>query len=206
MVSSAERPGGDTPMLDGARRRVQAEAAAVADVAGALDATFVAAVELLHARSGKVLTTGVGTSGFIARRMAHLLSTTGTASLFVHPADALHGGLGAVCAGDVLVAASKGGGSAELNQFAELACARGAALLCITAVEHSPLADLADVTVVIEQTPDADPGAILAMGSGLAVAAWGDALATALMERSGYSWDEVLAAHPSGAVGQKAQR
>lgn len=191
-----------THLIEASRRRVQAEADAVAEVARGLDASFIAAVDLVHGSAGKVLATGVGTSGPVARRMAHLLSTTGTPALFLHPGDALHGSLGAVAPGDVVVALSKGGKSAELNEFAQLACARGARLLCITAVASSPLADLADVTVVIAQTADSDPGGIVAMGSSLAVAAWGDALAMALMELSGYSWDEVLRAHPSGAVGQ----
>jgi arabinose-5-phosphate isomerase len=104
-----------------------------------------------------------------------------------------------------VLAISKGGGSAELNEFMRLAKARGAALLVLTAKAESPLARAADVAVVFPQSPDSDPGGIIAMGSNLAVAAWGDALAIVLMQISGYSWDQIIDAHPSGAVGQREQ-
>ena len=190
-------------LLAAARARVEDEAEVLSAVARSLDASFLAAVDLVRSAAGKVLVVGVGTSGPIARRMAHLLATSGTASLFLHPADALHGGLGAVRADDVVIAISKGGQSTELNSFARLAKDRGASLLSLTAVADSPLTRLADVTVVLPQTAGADPGGVIAMGSSLAVAAWGDALAVVLMELSGYSWAQVLEAHPSGAVGQR---
>jgi D-arabinose 5-phosphate isomerase GutQ len=154
---------------------------------------------------GKVVAVGVGTSGPVARRMAHLLSTSGTPSLFLHPGDALHGGLGAITAADVVLAISKGGGSAELNEFIGLAKTRGAAVLVLTARAESPLARAADVAVIPRQTPESDPGGIIAMGSSLAAAAWGDALAIVLMQMSGYSWEQVIDADPSGAVGQREQ-
>jgi arabinose-5-phosphate isomerase len=159
-------------------------------------------VDLVRSASGKVLVVGVGTSGPVARRMAHVLATSGTPSLYMHPVDALHGSLGAVAEGDVVIAISKGGRSTELDDFATLAKARGAAVLCLTAETASPLARLSDLAVLIPQTQAADPGGVTAMGSSLAVAAWGDALAVVLMQLSGYSWTQVLEAHPSGAVGQ----
>lgn len=185
------------------RRRIADEADALQLIGRSLDASFVAAVTLIRSSPGKVLTVGVGTSGPVARRMAHLLSTSGTASLYLHPGDALHGGLGAVEAGDVILAISKGGGSAELNAFAQLAAHRGAKLLVVTAKETSPLSAMADVTVVLPQTQASDPGGVIAMGSSLAVAVWGDALAIVLMQISGYGWEQVVGAHPSGAVGQR---
>ena len=109
-------------------------------IGDSLDESFVAAVRLIRMAQGKVVTVGVGTSGPVARRMAHLLSTSGTPSLFLHPGDALHGGLGAITAADVVLAISKGGGSAELNEFIRLAKTRGAALLVLTARGRSPLA------------------------------------------------------------------
>jgi D-arabinose 5-phosphate isomerase GutQ len=194
----------DTEGLLGAgRSRIFDEAEAMRLVGDSLDESFVAAVRLIRMAQGKVVTVGVGTSGPVARRMAHLLSTSGTPSLFLHPGDALHGGLGAITAADVVLAISKGGGSAELNEFIRLAKARGAALLVLTARAESPLARASDVAVVLPQTPDSDPGGIIAMGSSLAAAAWGDALAIVLMQISGYSWDQVINAHPSGAVGQR---
>jgi D-arabinose 5-phosphate isomerase GutQ len=192
-------------LLGAGRSRIFDEAEALRLVGDSLDETFVAAVRLIRMAQGKVITVGVGTSGPVARRMAHLLSTSGTPSLFLHPGDALHGGLGAITAADVVLAISKGGGSAELNEFIRLAKTRGAALLVLTARAESPLARAADVAVVLPQTPDTDPGGIIAMGSSLVAAAWGDALAIVLMQISGYSWEQVIDAHPSGAVGQREQ-
>jgi D-arabinose 5-phosphate isomerase GutQ len=167
-------PADNEGLLAVGRSRIFEEAQALRLVGESLDESFVAAVRLIRSSEGKVVTVGVGTSGPVARRMAHLLSTTG-------------------------------GGSAELNEFMRLARTRGAALLVLTAKEESPLARAADVAVVLPQTPDSDPGGIIAMGSNLAVAAWGDALAIVLMQISGYSWEQVIDAHPSGAVGQREQ-
>jgi D-arabinose 5-phosphate isomerase GutQ len=198
-VGNADR---DAARLRTARALLEREAAAVATVAARLDEALLASARLVLGRTGKVVTVGVGTSGPIARRLAHLLSTTGTAALFLHPVDALHGGLGAVGEGDVVIAISKGGRSAELNEFAARAKARGARLLVLTAAPDSPLGTIADLAVVLPDVPEADPGGIAAMGSSLMAAAWGDALALVLMQETGYSWAEVLDSHPLGAVGQ----
>jgi len=192
-------------LLKAGRSRIFDEAEALRLIGESLDERFVAAVRLIRMARGKVVTVGVGTSGPVARRLAHLLSTSGTPSLFLHPGDALHGGLGAITATDVVLAISKGGGSAELNEFIRLAKTRGAAVLVLTARAESPLARAADVAVILPQTHDSDPGGIIAMGSSLAAAAWGDALAIVLMQISGYSWEQVIDAHPSGAVGQREQ-
>ncbi len=187
------------------RQRIAEEAAALRAMGDALDGSFVRAVQLIRESEGKVVTVGVGTSGPVARRLAHLLATTGTPAVYLHPGDALHGGLGAIEARDVVLAISKGGRSAELNDFARLATDRGASLLAITATADSPLSRLAEVAVVLPGTPEADPGGVVAMGSGMVVAAWGDALAIVLMQISGYGWDQVIGAHPSGAVGQRRE-
>jgi arabinose-5-phosphate isomerase len=116
--------------------------------------------------------------------------------------DALHGSLGAVTRTDVVIAISKLGGSAELNDFARRAQERGARILSLTSRADSVLGRLADVSVRIAPADEADPGGVIAMGSTLAVSAWGDALAVTLMRLSGYSWSQVLSSHPAGAVGQ----
>lgn len=192
-------------LIAAGRQRIAEEAAALRSVGESLDDSFVGAVRLIRESAGKVVTVGVGTSGPVARRLAHLLATTGTPAVYLHPGDALHGGLGAIEAHDVVLAISKGGRSAELNDFVRLATDRGASVLAVTAVAESPLSQLADVAVVLPGTPEADPGGVVAMGSGLVVAAWGDALAIVLMQISGYGWDQVIGAHPSGAVGQRRE-
>ena len=122
-----------THALDVARRQIRLEAEAVRAVADQLDDSFVAAAQLVLDCPGKVFTVGSGTSGMVARRMAHLLSVCGRASVFLHPMDALHGSSGALAAGDVVIAISKGGESAEINELCVLARSRGVSVIALTA-------------------------------------------------------------------------
>lgn len=192
--------------LELARSLVRAEAALLQEVEPLVDERMLSVARLINAHAGKVLPTGVGTSGEIARRMAHLLSVAGTPALFIHPTEGLHGRLGAVEGKDVVIAISKGGRSSELNEFARRAKARGAAVVALTSSPQSELGLLADIAVPVPATDTADPAGVIAMGSTLAVAAWGDALAMILKELRGYGWDQVLATHPGGAVGIRARR
>jgi arabinose-5-phosphate isomerase len=188
--------------LDTAREIVRREGRGVADVADQLDDTFVAAVDLVRRVTGKVFVTGSGTSGAVARRMAHLLSVCGTPSLFLPGMDALHGTMGAVVAGDLLITISRGGESDELNDLSRRVQQRDVPVIALTASPESSLGRLADLTVVIDAGPEVDPGGVIAMGSTLATAAWGDALAAVLMQIRGYGWEQVLFTHPAGAVGR----
>lgn len=188
-------------MLDAARDVIRKEGEAVSALADQLDDTFLKVVDLLAGTTGKVFVVGSGTSGAIARRMAHLLAVSGTPSVFMHPMDALHGTSGAFTGQDVLIGISRGGETTEINHLSELAQKRGMPVVALTADPASTFGKLADVTVVIETSEGADPGGVIAMGSTLVTAAWGDALANVLMRRSGYAWDKVLETHPAGAVG-----
>ncbi len=135
--------------------------------------------------------------------MAHLLSVSGTPSVFISGADALHGTMGAMAPGDILVAISRGGGSDEINDLVVRAKERGVdTVVAVTADASSRLARNADVVVELTMIPGIDPGEVIAMGSTLVTAAWGDALAVVLMRMRGYSWANVLHSHPSGAVGK----
>ena len=134
--------------------------------------------------------------------MAHLISCGGTPSMFIHPADSLHGGLGAVSGQDVLIAISKGGKSDEINEFVSRAKSRGLSVIVFTADENSALAKLADACLVIKTPPNSEPGNMLPMGSTLAVSAVGDALALVLMGLKDYSWENFIFTHPGGAVGK----
>jgi arabinose-5-phosphate isomerase len=193
-----------TEVIGAGREIIEREGAAVSAVAYQLDESFVAAVRLVSSVKGKVVTTGAGTSGIMAHRMAHILSVTGTPAFYLHPSDGLHGGLGAVTAEDVVIALSKGGDSTEVSEFVVRAKERGARVIALTADLGSTLAGAADVVIGIHTSEDADPGGMIAMGSVLATAAWGDALATALMRLSTYSWKAVQQTHPRGAVGHIA--
>ncbi|WP_249382293.1 SIS domain-containing protein [Actinotalea sp. K2] len=159
--------------------------------------------DLVIATTGKVITTGAGTSGTIARRLAHLLCVTGTPALYQNPGDGLHGSLGVAAEGDVVIAICKGGETAELSEFVSRTKERGALAVVLTAKPESSLAHLADEVVTIDSS-GADPSGIIAMGSTLATAAWGDALAMLVMSARSYSWEQVLHSHPGGAVGKNA--
>jgi D-arabinose 5-phosphate isomerase GutQ len=186
-----------------ARELILAESAAIAAIAEQIDTSFDQAVEVLLGLPGKVIVIGSGTSGAIARRLAHLLSVCGTPSFFLIAADGLHGTVGAVADGDLVIAISKGGESAELTGFVQLSKDRGAKSIALTAHIDSPLGKLVDLPIYVDSA-SADPGGVIAMGSTLATAAWGDALAMALMKRRGYSWKSVMHSHPGGAVGAHA--
>lgn len=192
----------DEKMLASARQTVLDEAAAVTAIAEQLDDSFLDVYRLLLECRGKVFIVGSGTSGTIARRMAHLLSFCGTPSAFLHPTDALHGTMGLLTRGDVVIAISRGGETAEINELLPLARRRGVRLVALTSAPNSTMARLADTVVSLEITEGADPGGVIAMGSTLATGVWGDALAVLLMRQRGYTWGQMLETHPSGAVGQ----
>lgn len=189
-------------MLDAARTTIRDEAAAVAAVADQLDESFLVVLEQLLACTGKVFIAGSGTSGTIARRMAHLLSVCGTPAAFLHPMDALHGTMGVLAEGDILVTLSKGGESTEINDLIELAHRRGVRVIAITSNADSTMAQCADTVVTLHNRDGADPGDVIAMGSTLVTAVWGDALAVLLMRQRGYTWHQMLETHPGGAVGK----
>lgn len=192
-------------VLDAARQTIVDEAAAVAAVADQLDDSFIDVLEQLLACTGKVFTTGSGTSGTIARRMAHLFSVCGTPAAFLHPMDALHGTMGVLAENDILITLSKGGESAELNDLIGLARLRGVRIIAITSDSTSTMAGLADTVVTLHNREGADPGNVIAMGSTLVTAVWGDALAVLLMRQRRYTWEQMLETHPGGAVGKRRQ-
>jgi len=187
-----------------AQEVVRAEAEAVAAVADQIDETLVAVSDLLLTCTGKVFTVGSGTSGTIARRLAHLLSVCGTPAAFLHPMDALHGTMGVLDGSDVIIAISKGGESAEINDLLELARRRAVPVVAVTAAPDSTMARRSDIVVTLRTSRGADPGGVIAMGSTLVTAVWGDALAVVMMRRRGYSWERMLETHPAGAVGRRS--
>lgn len=186
------------------RKVIAANAAAVAAVSKTLDGDFMAVVRRFARCRGKVIVTGSGTSGSIAQRAAHLLSVGGTPAFFLHPADGLHGGLGAVGPQDIVLALTKGGGSAELNAFCSGARERAEALVVLTANPGAELASRAEHVLALHLDEDGDLGGIIATASSLAAASLTDALVEVVRVERGYGFAEVLATHPAGAVGQMA--
>jgi len=188
-------------LLDAARGRVRAEAAGISHVADELGDSFLTAARLLFGCRGKIFVAGSGTSGTVARRMAHIFAVTGSPAIFLPPMDALHGTLGVVTEGDIVIVISKGGGSAEINDLITRAQERGAGVIALTCTPETPMTEKADLTVIAGNEGGVDLGGMIAMGSTLAHGAWGDAMATVLMSARGYSWEKVHHTHPGGAVG-----
>lgn len=189
-------------ILTVARERLAAEAAAVNALIDTIDDTFVRAASMVLGCKGKLFIGGSGTSGTVARRMAHILSVTGTPSIAFSPMDSLHGSSGAITSADVVLLISKGGASDELTQTAHIAQRRGAAVIALTRSHDTPLARIANHSVALTVDASAELGGVVATGITLAQAAWGDALAEVLMRGRGYTWREFMTTHPAGAVGK----
>jgi len=186
-----------------ARSVVESEASAVADLACQIDEQLARVVQLLLECRGHVLVTGAGTSRAVAERFAHLLSCCGTPALFIHAADSLHGGGGAIRQEDVLYIISKGGQSSEINQFAQIARRRGARIIVHTEQADSPLAQMSDVLLFVRTRGEVDPYGMIATGSSLVNCAACDALCVLLLELRGYSKEDFSETHPGGAVGKR---
>ncbi|RLP75571.1 SIS domain-containing protein [Mycetocola tolaasinivorans] len=189
-------------VINAARAFIEEESSAVHDIADQIDETFVRVADLVLRGTGKVVITGAGTSGFIARRAAHLFSVSGTPAFFLNPTDGLHGSMGVLEPDDILIAMSKGGGSSEVNELVDRSRTNGVTVVALTCAPESRLGTSADITVALREFPSADPGALIAMGSTLAHGSWLDALALVIMRARGFEWERVHYIHPGGAVGQ----
>jgi arabinose-5-phosphate isomerase len=190
--------------LELAREVLEIEAEAVHALAARIDERFLAAVELIHKRSGRVVVSGIGKSGHIARKIASTMASTGTPAYFVHPAEASHGDLGMVEAGDVFIAISYSGASEELLQIVPLVKRRGAKLISITGNPESALAHDADVHLDARVAKEACPHNLAPTASTTAALALGDALAVALLDARGFSAADFARSHPRGRLPRQA--
>jgi len=186
-----------------AREIVALEAQAVQALADQFDERLDDVLRLLLHCRGHVLVAGAGTSRAMAQRLAHLLSCSGTPALFISASDGLHGGSGAITPDDVVYVISKGGHSAEINQFAQIARSRGARVIAQTENPESPLAELSDVIFQVQAVGDVDPYGMVATGSSLVNGAAGDVLCVLLLELRNYTREAFGQTHPGGAVGKK---
>jgi len=191
------------PLVVRARQVIEQESRAVAALAGQLDEQIGPVVDLLQNCEGHVLVAGAGTSHAMAQRFAHLLSCSGTPALCINAADGLHGGAGAITGRDIVFIISKGGQSAEINQFAQIARERGARIVAQTENPDSPLAKMSDAVYCIRAVGEVDPYGMIATGSSLVNGAAGDVLCVLLLEARGYSRHQFGRTHPGGAVGRK---
>lgn len=190
-------------MVAKAREVVEREAQGVRALADQFDGSLADIVALLLNCQGHVLVAGAGTSHAMARRFAHLLSCCGTPALCINAADSIHGGAGAITSNDVVFIISKGGHSAEINRFAEIARERRAKIIAQTENPGSPLGRMSDAVFNVRAVGDVDPYGMIATGSSLVNGAAGDALCVLLLELRGYSRDDFGMTHPGGAVGKK---
>ncbi|MFB9378077.1 SIS domain-containing protein [Kineococcus gynurae] len=187
--------------------QVRRQATAVAGLADQLDETFAVLVEQILTTRGKVVVTGSGTSGIVAERFAHLLSVCGTPAFALSAADALHGRSGAVTRDDLVIAFSKGGRSTELTDLTALLVGRGVHVVAVTEEPGSPFAAAAASVVTLRTEPaDADLDGLVATGSTLVHAAWGDAVTAVLKHLRRFSADDVVRGHPAGVVGTARPR
>lgn len=196
----------DPELLSAAKAMIHAEAAVVDLMAERLDDEFMAAAHLLASCTGKIFVTGAGTSGTIARRLAHLLSTCGMPAFFAHAADALHGPSAAVAPGDVLIALSKAGKSAEINQFATVAQQRGGKVIAMTWEPASPLGQLSDIVLNVNSGASGEGDGVLPFGSTLAAGVIGDALVLVAKNLRGFDLVTLVQTHPSGATSELVKK
>ncbi len=196
----------DQELLEQAQNMIRAEGKVVAETADQLGDSFVAAARMIANATGIVLTTGAGTSGTIARRMAHLFGTTGMHAFYVNSAEALHGPSAMTNDGDVLIAISKGGSSMEINQFASLARKRGAKVISLTWEPDSELAKLSDVVLIVRPDESGEGDGVLPFGSTLANGAVGDALCLVCKNLRGFDLGTMVETHPSGDTAARILR
>jgi arabinose-5-phosphate isomerase len=192
--------------LETARRVLRVEADAIAALIGRLDARFEKAVDVLSACKGRVVVTGLGKSGLIGRKVAATFSSTGTPSLFLHAAEALHGDLGMLASGDVMVAISSSGETDELIELLEAVKRLGIPLITLTAEPRSTLAVASDVVLDISVKEEACSLNLAPTSSTAAALAMGDALAVVVAERHDFQQDDFAALHPGGRLGKKLRR
>lgn len=186
-----------------ARRVLEIEARAVADLASRLDDSFDRAVALLLGCSGRIIVTGMGKSGIVCQKIAATLSSVGIPAYFMHPADAIHGDLGMIVRGDVLLAISNSGETGETVRLLEVVRRLGASIVAMSGDPHSTLARHADVHLNAGVDREACPLDLVPTASTTAAMAMGDALAVACYESKGLSPAQFALYHPGGRLGRK---
>ena len=192
--------------VDLARALLRTEADAVASLIGRLDERFAAAVQLLADCGGRVIVSGIGKSGIIARKIAATLSSTGTSAYFVHPVEAVHGDIGAVQNGDLLIALSRSGETPEMLRLAEMTKRLGVRIIAITGTASGPLGQAADVALACGVSEEACPLNLAPTASTTAALALGDALAMTLLVRKGFREEDFANLHPGGQLGKRLMR
>ena len=192
--------------LETARKVLKAELEAIEGLLERLDPRFEQAVELIFACQGRAVITGMGKSGIIGKKIAATFASTGTPAFFLHPAEAVHGDLGMLVKGDVLLALSYGGETEEIVNLLPTVKRLGVPLILLTGVAKSTLAQAAELVLDVSVPREACSLNLTPTASTTATLALGDALAIALLERRGFKEEDFAALHPAGRLGKKLQR
>jgi arabinose-5-phosphate isomerase len=192
--------------LELARRVLAIEARAIENLIQRLDENFGRAVELVSSCKGRVVVTGMGKSGIICRKIAATFNSTGTPSVFLHPAEALHGDLGMVVKDDVVIAVSNSGETEELLQLLETLKRLSVPLISLLGRTDSPLGQASDVVLDVSVDEEACPMGLAPTASTTALLALGDALAMAVLEKKGFTTEDFAVLHPRGQLGFKLRR
>jgi arabinose-5-phosphate isomerase len=193
----------DASLAASGRKVVEIEAQALQELAIRIDGGFAAACRLVLASQGRVVATGMGKSGHIARKIAATLASTGTPAFFVHPGEAGHGDLGMITDADVVLALSYSGESDEVLTLLPVLKRQGNALIAMTGKPQSTLARAADVHLDVSVSVEACPLDLAPTSSTTATLSMGDALAVALLEARGFTADDFARSHPAGSLGRR---
>jgi arabinose-5-phosphate isomerase len=203
-MSPTDRPAApDATLIDSARRTLDVERQALERLGARLDGRFAAACRLLLDCQGRIVVTGMGKSGHIARKIAATLASTGTPAFFMHPGEAGHGDLGMITRGDVLLALSNSGETAEILTLLPQVRRLAVPVVALTGRAASSLGREADVVVDVAVEQEACPHNLAPTASTTAALAMGDALAVALLEARGFSAEDFARAHPGGSLGRR---
>jgi len=189
-----------------AKKVLEIESDAIRELIPRLDESFDRAVDMLIACTGRVVVTGMGKSGIIGQKISATLASIGTPSLYLHPADAIHGDLGRIVKDDALVAVSHSGDTEEIVALLPWLKRLGVPLLALTGNPRSALAQAADVHIDVGVRSEACPLGLAPTASTTAALAMGDAIGMALLERRGFTVDDFAVLHPGGRLGRKLMR
>lgn len=192
-----------TEGIKNARRTLMIEAHTIQQLTNCLDAGFEKSIHIIENMQGRVVVTGIGKSALIGRKLVATLNSTGTAAIFMHAADAIHGDLGMIQPSDVVLCMSKSGETPEIKVLVPLLKIRGSQLLAMVSNKNSYLAQQADAILHTPVETEADPNNLAPTASTAAQLAMGDALAMALLTLRGFSSEDFAQIHPGGALGKQ---
>ena len=190
-------------VIDEARRVIRVEALALSAMADRIDASFERAVDLILGSSGRVIISGMGKSGLVGQKIASTMASTGTPAFFLHPAEGIHGDLGMIMTGDIVIAISNSGETEEILRILPSIKRLGAPLVAMSGNPVSNLARSSDVFLDVSVSEEACPLGLAPTASTTATLAMGDALAVALLVKRGFRAEDFAIFHPGGSLGKK---